>query len=92
MDYSIYAFRVSSDPETSQAVADHLGHQKSPQSVRIATIIPVSNKGWPNDTIGYILRLDQKGALIGSAETEGTPRLLIPWGNIAYLADGLETI
>lgn len=92
MDYSIYALRVSSDPEVAQAVADYLGHAQSPQSVRLATLIPISNQGWPSDAIGGLLRLDARGALVGAEEPVGVPRLLVPWDNIAYLADGLEPI
>lgn len=92
MDYSIYALRVASAPETKQAVADYLGHAQAPQSVRVATLIPISNQGWPSDAIGSLLRLDQRGALVGAEEPAGVPQLLIPWQNIAYLADGLEDI
>ena len=92
MDYSIYALRVASTPETKQAVAGYLGHAQSPQSVRVATLIPISNQGWPSDAIGSLLRLDERGVLVGAEEPAGVPQLLIPWPNIAYLADGLEDI
>jgi hypothetical protein len=92
MDYSIYALRVGSDPDVTLAVAEHLGHETSPQSVRLATIIPISNQGWPAEAVGTLLRLDDRGALIGAEEPEGVPRLLVPWDCVAYLADGLEEV
>lgn len=92
MEYSIYALRVASQADVLQSVADYLGHQNSPQSVRLATLIPISNQGWPSEAVGCLLRLDVRGALVGAEEPEGVPRLLVPWDNIAYLADGLETI
>lgn len=92
MEYSIYALRVASQAEVQQSVADYLGHQQSPQSVRLATLIPISNQGWTPDAVGSLLRLDSRGALVGAEEPEGIPRLLVPWDNIAYLADGLEVI
>ncbi len=92
MDYSIYALRVGSQFSVKEAVAEHLGHDQSPQSVRIATILPISNQGWSSDAVGCLLRLDQRGALVGAEEPDGIPRLLVPWENIGYLADGLEEI
>lgn len=92
MDYSIYALRVAANPEVKESVADHLGHDESPQSVRLATLIPISNQGWSNEAIGALLRLDDRGALVGAESPEGVPRLLVPWDNIAYLADGLEDV
>ena len=41
MDYSIYALRVGSQISVKESVAEHLGHEQSPQSVRIATIPPI---------------------------------------------------
>ena len=92
MDYSVYALRIANNETLKKSVADHLGHTKCPQSVRIAINVPISNQGWPSKAIGCVLRLDEKGALVGAEEPESVPRLLIPWNNIAYLADGLEEI
>lgn len=92
MDYSIYALRVGTNQAVRDSVADYLGHTDPPQSVRVATVIPISNQGWPSDAIGSLLRLDERGALVGAEEPEGVPMLLIPWDNVAYLADGLEEI
>jgi hypothetical protein len=92
MEYSIYALRVGSDEQVKLAVAAHLGHDTTPQSVRLATTIPISNQGWSSDSVGALLRLDERGALVGAEEPEGVPRLLVPWSNVGYLADGLEEI
>jgi hypothetical protein len=92
MEYSINALRVGSNEQVKNAVAVHLDHSSSPQSVRLATTIPISNQGWSNDSVGSLLRLDERGALVGAEEPEGVPRLPIPWSNVGYLADGLEEI
>lgn len=92
MEYSIYALRVGSSDEVRAAVAAHLGYVTCPQSVRLATTIPISNQGWSSDAVGCLLRLDERGALVGAEAPEGVPRLLIPWANLGYLADGLEEI
>ncbi|MFA5504851.1 MAG: hypothetical protein WC314_15000 [Vulcanimicrobiota bacterium] len=92
MEYSIYALRVGSAQDVKTAVSAHLGHQASPQSIRLATTIPISNQGWSNEAVGSLLRLDERGALIGAEHPEETPRILVPWSNVAYLADGLEEI
>ena len=92
MDYSIYALRVGSHQAVRQSVAEYLGHAQPPQSVRVATVVPISNQGWPSEAIGTLLRLDERGVLVGAEQPEGVPQLLIPWDNVAYLADGLEQI
>lgn len=92
MDYSIYALRVSSDPKVKEAVADHLGVKEAPQSVRLATFIPLSNQGYPADTVGGLLRLDTRGALVGVEGRPEAPIVLVPWQNIGYLAEGLGTL
>lgn len=92
MDYSIYALRVGAQQEVQAAVAEYLDSERAPQSVRLATLIPISNQGWPDTAVGALLRLDDRGALVGAEEPEGVPRLLIPWANIMYLADGLAKV
>ena len=92
MDYSIYALRVGSDPKLREAVADHLGVAETPPSVRLATLIPISNQGYPADTVGGLLRLDARGALVGVEGRPEAPKLLVPWQNVGYLAEGLAPL
>ncbi len=92
MDYSIYALRTGRNPQLQVDLADYLGVEKAPQSVRLATLIPISNQGYPADSVGGLLRLDQRGALVGVDGNPEVPKLLVPWQNIAYLAEGLATV
>lgn len=87
MDYAIYALRIAAAAE--EAVADYLGINTLPPSVRLATTIPVSNQGYPPDSVGALLRLDERGVLVGVEGVDQAPKLLVPWDNIGYLAEGL---
>ncbi len=92
MDYSVYGLRVGSSDSVRNAICEHFGVDDVPQSVRVAAVIPLSNQGWPPEAIGALLRLDQRGILIGAENVMGVPGILMPWGNIAYIAEGLEPI
>ncbi len=92
MDYAIFGLRVGSAEHVQNTVREYLGRDYTPQSVRLAVKIPVSNQGWPDNAAGTVLRVDEKGVLVGAEEPEGVPPLLVPWSNIGYLAEGLEPV
>ncbi|MEW5740659.1 MAG: hypothetical protein AB1938_17150 [Myxococcota bacterium] len=60
----------------------------APTHVRLATLAPLSNYGYPSGADAAILRLNQHGVVTGQAGGDAAPHDFVPWQNVAYLSDG----
>lgn len=59
-----------------------------PTYVRVASLAPLSNYGYPAGTEGGLLRINDQGIVIGADGREDVPRDFVPWQNISYISDG----
>ncbi len=93
MEQQVYMLEVAREEELVAAVRQYLGLEgENPVHIRLATNSPLTNRGWPSTASGYLLRLDERGAVVGTAGNDAVPRMLVPWQNIAYLAEGAPEI
>jgi hypothetical protein len=81
-----YLLRVGQ--ATGTAVADWLMLPASPSHVRLATMAPLSAYGYPPGAEGCLLRVDERGIVVGVEDRDDVPRDFIPWHNVSYLTDG----
>ena len=76
-------------PESAaKEVAGWLMLTKAPTHLRLAALAPLSAYGYPPGTEGHLLRIDERGLIVGVPDREDVPRDFVPWGNIAYITDG----
>ncbi len=61
-----------------------------PTHVRVASLAPLSNYGYPEGTEGGLLRVNDAGIVIGADGREDVPRDFVPWQNISYISDGSQ--
>jgi hypothetical protein len=93
VEQQVYMLELAPDEALIDSVRQHLALEgETPQHVRLATNSPLTNRGWPASASGYLLRLDGRGAVVGTAGNNAVPRMLVPWQNIAYLAEGAPEI
>lgn len=88
MQEIIYSIRV---PATGPARADladllDLAPEQLPERVRLSTISPLSNRGYPPDAEAEVLAVRDEGLIIGVPNSK-VPRSLVPWQNMAYLSE-----
>jgi hypothetical protein len=81
-----YLLRVSGDIQ--REIADWLMLPAAPTHVRLATMAPLSAFGYPPGSEGCLLRVDERGVVIGVEDRTDVPRDFVPWQNISYLTDG----
>lgn len=60
----------------------------APSHMRLATLAPLSNFGYPAGTEGAVLKLADGGLVIGADGREDVPRDFVPWQNVSYISDG----
>ena len=85
----MYLLKVS-DAKAGDAVAKKLHMPKAPSHVRLATLAPLSNYGWPTGTEGALVAVRDDGVTIGVDSGADTPRLFVPWQNVSYVGDGAK--
>ncbi len=88
MQELVYLLRSPQSPEVCEEIVARLRLPEVPEWVRLATLAPLSNLGIEPGTETAIIWVDDRGVLIGVEEDLSTPRLFVPWQNVAYLADG----
>lgn len=81
-----YLLKVAKDSE--KEVAKWLLLSSPPTHVRLATLAPLSNYGYPAGIEGALLKITERGLVVGAEEREDVPRDFIPWQNISYVSDG----
>ena len=87
MEELLYLLKVAGEKDVQSGVAKRLGAKKAPSHVRVSTIAPLSNYGFPDGAEGAVLGVSGEGLVIG-AEENGAPAMFVPWQNVAYMADG----
>lgn len=60
----------------------------APTHVRLATMAPLSNYGYPAGVEGCLLRLNDNGIVVGAEDKPEVPRDFVPWQNVSYISDG----
>lgn len=85
MDELYYLLKVGSDAKDT--VAKRLRMKKAPSYVRLSTLAPLSNYGFPAGSEGAVVDIGAEGVVLGADGAEA-PAMLVPWQNVAYLADG----
>ena len=83
-----YLLRVGKSAETD--ILKYLALEAPPSHVRLSTLAPLSNFGYPPGTEAQILRVLEHGIVMGgwSGQNDEAPHDFVPWQNIAYLSDG----
>jgi hypothetical protein len=84
----VYLLRVPDLHEVHVEVSSRLHLAEAPDYIRLATLAPLSNWGYPEGAEGAVLSIDDRGVVVGMAEDPSVPRAFVPWQNIAYVADG----
>lgn len=88
MQELIYAIRVPASGSARTDLADVLDTpvEKLPERIRVSTMAPLSNRGYPADAQAELLSVRDVGLVIG-VPNSAVPRMLVPWQNIAYVAE-----
>jgi hypothetical protein len=81
-----YLLKVAKDAEKDSKKM--LTLSSPPTHLRLATIAPLSNYGYPAGVEGCILKVGDAGIVIGADGREDIPRDFVPWSNVAYVSDG----
>lgn len=81
-----YLLRLAKSAEKD--VTKWLALTAAPSHVRLSTLAPLSNYGYPPDTEGSLLRINDSGLVIGADGREDVPRDFVPWQNVSYISDG----
>lgn len=84
-----YIYLLKVDPSVAEALGGILPG-KLPSHVRLSTRAPLSNWGYAGTpAVASLIAIHQLGPVMGPDDPElDTPRMLIPWHNVAYIADG----
>lgn len=88
MEELVYLLKVANGAQ--QEVARRLVLDTSPAYVRVATLVALSNYGYPADAEGGLLGISEEGIVVGVDGRPEVPRAFVPWQNVAYLADGAD--
>src|SRR5262245_32950649 len=81
-----YLLKVGKNAE--QEIQQWLALDAPPSHVRLSTLAPLSNYGYPPGSEGAILKVTQHGVVTGQAAGDEAPHDFVPWQNVAYLSDG----
>ncbi len=69
-------------------IQKYLDLKAPPGYVRVATLAPLSNWGFPPGSEGAVIKVLERGLVTGQAGGDDAPHDFVPWANIAYLSDG----
>ena len=69
-------------------IQKYLDMKAAPSYVRVATLAPLSNWGFPANSEGAVIKVLERGLVTGQAGGDDAPHDFVPWANIAYLSDG----
>jgi hypothetical protein len=81
-----YLLRLAKSAEKD--ASKWLSLSSAPSHIRLATLAPLSNYGYPPDAEGALLRINDNGIVIGADGREDVPRDFVPWQNVSYISDG----
>lgn len=88
MQELMYLLKVGETEGLGKLLMDKLMMTEPPLWVRLATLAPLSNFGYPPGSEGAIIWMNNAGVVVGVDEDPVVPRQFVPWQNVAYLADG----
>lgn len=86
MAENVYLLKVSSG--VAGDVKSRLDAKKDLSHVRVATLAPLSNYGYPPGAEGSLLKVSGDGLVFGVEGNDDVPRAFVPWQNVSYVADG----
>jgi hypothetical protein len=81
-----YLLKVGKGSEKD--VAKWLAMNSSPTHIRLSTLAPLSNYGYPPGAEGALLKINDHGIIVGADGRDDVPRDFIPWQNVSYISDG----
>ena len=81
-----YLLKVAKSAEKD--AAKFLMLTAAPSHLRLSTLAPLSNYGYPAGAEGAVLRLNDSGIVVGADGREDVPRDFVPWQNVSYISDG----
>lgn len=81
-----YLLKVSKAVESD--IKSWLAIENVPSHVRLATLAPLSNYGYPDNADAQVLKVTQYGVVTGQAGGDVAPHDFVPWQNVAYMSDG----
>ena len=82
-----YMLKVAKSAE--KEVARCLALDSAPSHIRLSTLAPLSNWGYPPDAQAALLKILEHGIVMGQdGGKDEAPHDFVPWQNIAYLSDG----
>src|SRR5690349_9809705 len=81
-----YLLKVSKGAEAD--VKSWLQVDAIPSHVRLATLAPLSNAGYPGTADGGVLQRGRQGVVTGEAGGDVAPHGVVAWQNVAYMSDG----
>lgn len=90
MQELVYLLKVGSSQELRSQLAHRmmLTAEQPVEWVRVATMAPLSNYGYPPDAEGELLGFVDGGLVVGVEKDSTIPRDFVPWQNVAYISDG----
>lgn len=86
----VYLLKVPEDEALQNELSEMLGGTYIPNYVRLSTLAPLSNYGYPPGAEGAILSIGKRGLVVGVADDTEVPRSFVPWSNISYLAESAD--
>ncbi|MFH1807520.1 MAG: hypothetical protein ABIJ09_02150 [Pseudomonadota bacterium] len=69
-------------------VAKRLGCDDKPTHVRLSTATELPSWGFKVGMDGWLMGLNDLGAIVGSQEYPEVPHILVPWSQVHFLSDG----
>ena len=86
MAENVYLLKVANN--AAGEVDKRLGTSSTPSHVRVSTLAPLSNYGYPPGAEGSVLGVGPEGLIVGAEDDDNVPRAFVPWQNVSYIADG----
>jgi hypothetical protein len=86
MAENVYMLKVGAN--ASGEITKCLSAKSAPSHVRLATLAPLSNWGYPPGSEGALIAVNDRGLVFGVDGNDGVPRAFVPWQNVSYVADG----
>lgn len=86
MQENLYLLKISKSAEKD--AQRRLLLSNTPSYLRLATLAPLSNYGYPAGSEGTVLSITADGIVFGVEDDPEVPRSFVPWQNISYIADG----
>lgn len=88
MAENVYLLKVGKN--AAGEVDKRLGTDSTPSHIRLSTLAPLSNYGYPPGAEGAVLGVTGDGLIVGAEDDAAVPRAFVPWQNVSYVADGTQ--